>query len=180
MKVKKTTDQTLSLLPCCWWSLIFSNKRPLPALRYGVKKKIKKIKIKGKEKIKQTDRPTDRKCLACLNACVLFKCQLKIEGNWFARTNTVARAWFSLIFLLLPPRLRCFFLFCFRVPRGGKLFFFSFFLFSGLLLFFLHLVIVLVSGVTVSRRLGRRRHARAFSLLLSFFFLISSRFFFVP
>ena len=42
---------------------------------------------------------------------------------------------------------------------------------------FSHLVVVLVSGMTVSRRLGRRRHARAFShsllfSLFSFCFLV--------
>ena len=64
----------------------------------------------------------------------------------------------------------CFVFFVVVVVDGGVVGVPPFSLFS-------HLVVVLVSGMTVSRRLGRRRHARAFShsllfSLFSFCFLV--------
>jgi hypothetical protein len=75
----------------------------------------------------------------------------------------------------------CFVFFCFFVVvvvDGGVVGVPPFSLFS-------HLVVVLVSGMTVSRRLGRRRHARAFShsllfSLFSFCFLVGYFFYFQP
>jgi hypothetical protein len=66
----------------------------------------------------------------------------------------------------------CFVFFCFFVVvvvDGGVVGVPPFSLFS-------HLVVVLVSGMTVSRRLGRRRHARAFSRSLFLFHFLFSFF----
>ena len=73
------------------------------------------------------------------------------------RTRSRGRDFLSFFFLFLAASFSLFL-------GGEEKLFFSLLFF----LFFLHLVIVLVSGVTVSRRLGRR-HARAFSpSILSF------------
>lgn len=114
----------------------------------------------------------------CVCGCFSYGLREKIGGNWFGRTSTTSarverRAWFysfrdfHISFFLSWKYVLGFFLGLLLLLASPPLPPFS--LFS-------HLVVVLVSGMTVSRRLGRRRHARAFSRSLFIFHFLFSFF----